>query len=186
MSPAGSARQTRQRFAWALAFAAVAGLSAPVFALFAGPWVGYPEAQCLHALLLTAVAPAIYADSARRALASVALSGGLAWLALLIAPGALATSVAAPFIFGLARSGVASPRSLPRGLAIEVSLAVVGVALAAPLYGTGPVADALAVWCFFLVQSVHQAQGPARPATAVGHDPFVAARSAAERVMGRW
>lgn len=181
------AHPARHRFLWALGFALMAGLTAPVFVLLAMPWLDYGEALGAYAILLSSVAPAFYADSARRAAGAVALAASLSLFALILAGSPGASMVAAPLVFALARSGVASPRPLARAIAMEAALAGVALLFAALPFGGGLIADGLAVWCFWLVQSAHRALGaPSQGPVAHPQDPFVAARSAAERVMGQW
>lgn len=178
---------SRHRFLWALGFALLAGVSVPLSILATAPWLGYGEAFCLHAMLLTVIAPAFHADSARRGMLGVGLSALLSLFALLLAGRPGVAVVAAPFIFALTRSGVASPRPLGRAIALELALAAIALLLAALPYGGGPVADGLAVWCYWLVQSAHRALGaPSEGRPAPELDRFVAAQRAAERVMGRW
>jgi hypothetical protein len=168
----------RGTFSSSLLFAAIAGLATVVYlSIGASPGAG---AILLAVSYLVAIAP-----TTSRALRIGVLAGLLGLGVGLLVPGTEARLVAAAFLGGLLRSGFLY-RSRPlRGLAIETFLLTTGLALAAVLNGYGPLSTALAVWGFFLVQSLYFLVGgiELRVAAPEGLDPFVKAREEAMRLM---
>ena len=165
-------------FSAGLLFAALAGLASVAYLLTgSSPGAG---AIALSVGYLVAIAP-----SPSRALRIGILAGLLGLAIALVVSSTEARTVAAAFLVGVLRSGFLY-RSRPlRGLTIESLLLTVGFVLAASLNGDGPFHTALAVWGFFLVQSLHFLIGGVelRVASPDGIDPFVKAREEALRLM---
>lgn len=165
-------------FSGSLLFAVLVGLASVAY-LFAGysPGVG---AILLAVGYLVAIAP-----SPSRGLSIVTLAVVLGLAIGLLVPSTEAKVVSAAFLLGVLRSGFLY-RSRPlRGLAIESVLLSAGFVLAAILDGYGPWNTALAVWGFFLIQSLYFLAGGVEPRveTADDIDPFVKAREEALRLM---
>ncbi len=165
-------------FSGSLLFAVLSGLASTAYLVTGNPsGVG---AIGLAVLYLVAIAP-----SSSRALRIGTLAGVLGLALGLLAPSAEASVVGAAFLVGVLRSGFVY-RSRPwRGLAIETLLLSGGFVLATILNGYGPLDTALAVWGFFLVQSLYFLIGGVehRAATPDGIDPFVKAREEALRLI---
>jgi hypothetical protein len=165
-------------FGRAVVFAA--GAAAAVFAaeVLLAPVLGARATLRGFALASAAVYLAGLGPSWRRGSAA-AVAAAVTGVGVLTLPLSVShTAVAAAGVIALGRSGILY-RSRPlRALALEALLATGGLALASTLAGGGAASLALAVWGFFLVQSVFFLIGgiEARPDPGPA-DPFERARA---------
>ncbi len=141
-------------FARSLVFAGVTAAGYAPFALVVAPWLGAGAALAAYAVLAVAVYTVGLASTLRRGV-------GAALLAALLGAGVLAATastrevvVAAALILCLCRSGVLYRTRFARALVLEGTLLVGGLGLAQHLMGPSTLSVILAVWGFFLVQSV--------------------------------
>lgn len=161
-------------FGSSLAFALGAAAGWPVFALAAGPRIGASAALSLYLVgLATVYAFGLGADRAR-GLAAALLAGGLAAAFVAVARDPAVVALGAAIGIGLARSALLHRRSTARAIATEATLLGLGLLLARFLASPGLLGIALALWGFFLVQSVFFAIGGAseRRADAGAIDAF--------------
>lgn len=116
------------------------------------------------------------APSPRRGLAGGALAAVLAAPLLLLGPAASAVGAAA--VVSLCRSAFLYRARPLRALAVEGALGVAGLGLGHHLAGPGAASWALAVWGYFLVQSLFFLVGGTRPrgVDEPAADPFDTAR----------
>lgn len=166
-------------FSGSLGFAAVAAAGFAPFALALRPILGGGWALATFAVLATAVYVAGLAATRRGGL-------GAALLALLVGSAALGVLwtpreviLAAALALGLCRSGVLYRAPFARAVALESLLLGGGLVLAAHLAGGGLLSGCLAVWGFFLAQSVFflVAGVSTRRGSGEAEDPFDAARA---------
>lgn len=172
-------------FASSLGFALGAAAGWPVFALVTGPVVGASAALSLYLVCIAAVyAFGLTADRAR-GLAAAALGGALAAAFAAIARDPAVVALGAATGIGLARSALLHRRSPGRAIGIEATLLGVGLLLARFLASPGLLGIALALWGFFLVQSVFFAIGGVSElrADSAGMDPFERAKRRAMEVL---
>jgi hypothetical protein len=125
------------------------------------------------------------ADRASRALAAGALAGALATLFLALSRDVGDVAVGAAIAVGVARSGFLTRRRPLRAIALEALLLAGGLAAARAFFSPGLAGVALALWGFFLVQSLAPLVGGASPRRAApeGVDPFEHARARAEALL---
>lgn len=173
-------------FVGSLAFAVVAGLAAVAGVLLTGPVLGRSLALALCAaasvvLYLLTIAPSWGAGVRAAALAAVAIA--MLSVALPM-PGAILLGVGAAL--AVIRSGLLHRSTPGRSLVIEVGLVSVGLAFARGLYGPGHLDPGLAVWGFFLVQSLFFLVGErARSSSQTEADPFEHAVQRMQEVLDR-
>lgn len=176
-----------------LAFAAAAGLGAPLFVALVRPFVGAASALSLYAIVIAATY--VFGLAARPTLGlgaalGLAMPASALWL-FGAAPAEVAFLCAG--LIGVLRSGWLRrdrrrEAGFARAFAIEVSLLGVGLVLGA-WTGQGaffPVA--MGVWSFFLVQSAFALVGgpaafAARTAPPPDVDPFEAAARRAQSLL---
>ena len=101
-----------------------------------------------------------------------------------LAPGLGFTAVAAAALVAAVRSGILYRGPQPRLLLLEAVLLLGGLATAKLLASPGVLGIALAVWGYFVVQSLYflLARPRARAGTAAG-DPFESARERLEGLL---
>lgn len=165
-------------FGSSLAFALGAAAGWPVCALTLAPWIGASAALSLYLACVAAVYVfGLTADRAR-GLAAALLAGSLAAAFAAITRDPAVVALGAAIGIGLARSALLHRRSTPRAIATEATLLGAGLLLARFLAAPGLLGVALALWGFFLVQSVFFAIGGAseRRGDAGAIDPFDRAR----------
>jgi hypothetical protein len=168
-------------FARSAAFAAAAALGWFPWAVVTGPIVGGWSAWRLYVVGVTTLYVAGLETGLMAAALTAAVGVGLAAVAR--TPGELAIGMAA--MLGVARSGLARRAGPARAVAIEVGLLACGLVFAGFLAGRSPVAVALALWGFFLVQSFYFLVGgtAARSAGRWRADPFEEAYARATAVL---
>jgi len=162
----------REHFTRSLVFAALAAAGWLPFVLVAGPLLGGRTALSLYLVVLSAAYVA--AIGGRAAVTAAAALAGAVLLAIARGPAGLVLGLGA-VVAGL-RSGLLWPRAPARAVVLEVALVGGGFVFARALAGGTPVAVMLAIWGFFLVQSVFfLVTGAARRTPGRG-DPFEEAR----------
>jgi hypothetical protein len=84
----------------------------------------------------------------------------------------------------VARSALLYRARATRSIAVELALGLAGLLLAQWFAGPGLLGGSLALWAYFLVQSIYfpLVEGSPRGATAVG-DPFDRARSRLQSLL---
>lgn len=166
-----------------LLFALLAGLATVPWLLLAAPFLGYLHALALHMLALTVAALAFLAPSLRRGAIATALGALLVLPLVLIVRGPVEALIAGLFVLGLGRSGLSYGRPLARGLAMELALGSAATLVSLIVYDAGVFGSALAVWCFWLVQSAYCLLPDSGAETGALGDRFERAKSAAERLL---
>jgi hypothetical protein len=172
-------------FGPSLGFALAAAAGWPLFAIAAGPVVGASAALSLYLVCVATVyAFGLTADRAR-GLGAAALTGAIAAAFAAIARDPAVVTLGAAIGIGLARSTLLHRRGAGRAIAVEVTLLGVGLLLARFLASPGPLGIALALWGFFLVQSVFFGiGGTSERRTEIGTmDPFERAKRRAMEVL---
>jgi hypothetical protein len=167
-----------------LLFAAVAGLATVAYSLIVPPLVGFGAAWLWWCLCLTACYLVAIAPNLRRGIRIGVLSAVLGVGIYLLAPGFSAAMLAMAVLLGLMRSGFLFPRRLGRAVAVELGLGSGAGLLAGSLVGPSSLSLGIAVWSFFLVQSLFFVIGGLevwRPGST--EDPFDKAHRQAVRLM---
>lgn len=162
-----------------LAFAAVAALAAVPWQLAVAPVVGFERSLALFAFASAVAYVASIAPSPRRAWVAGGWTALAAALGALLVPPPAAIPVAAALL-AVGRSVLLFRRPAVRALVVEAVLLAGGLLFARALAGPSPLDLALAVWGFFLVQSLFGLAGGGGPRreTTEG-DPFERARQRA-------
>jgi len=161
-------------FAASALFAACAALGWFAALALGAPLVGARRVLVLYLVMITATYAAGLAPRDRSRLATGLVTGALGLGVALLAHGLVDLVLGLGVVLAVAR-GVWLYRTRPaRAIATEVVLIGGGLVFARFLGGSGPLAIALAIWGFFLVQSVFFLVGGFRPRTAEGRhpDPF--------------
>ncbi len=173
-------------FARSLGFAAVAGAGFLPFAALVADLRGVGPALALYATLAVAVYAAGLGASLRRGLAAALLAAGLATAGLLLATTVREQWLLVGVALAVCRSGVLYRARPARALVAEVALVGAGLWLARAWFDGSALSGALAVWGFFLVQSLFFLAGGVgeRPEAAEG-DPFDRARERALALLNR-
>ena len=149
-------------FGRSVAFAALAGAAWPAFALATAPLVGARVALALYLVAATGAYVAGIAATAASGVAAALLAVALATTFAGVAGTARGAALGAALALGLVRSGVLHRTHPAWAFAIEAALLGGGLAVAKLLFAPGALGPALALWGFFLVQSVFFAIGGAR------------------------
>lgn len=171
-------------FPRSLVFGAVAAAGYAPFALLSAPWLDARAALVVYALSAVPIYLAGLGDGRRRSFGAALGAGGLIALALLLGPTPREAIVAATLALSVARSAWLYRRASARAVAIELALGVGGLAVADGLVGGSTLSAVLAIWGFYLVQSVFFVIGGAgseRRRSSL--DPFDEARERANRLM---
>lgn len=152
-----------------LAFAVVAALATAPWLLATAPWLGPSRSLALLVLGAAVAYVAWIAPTPRRALTAGGVAALLAGLGALFAPSFGVALAVAAAVVAVGRSVLVVRRAPARALALETGLLTVGLLAARLLAGPSPLDLALAVWGFFLVQSLYGLVGggrrrPERPA----------------------
>jgi hypothetical protein len=172
-------------FGRSLLFAALAALGFVPFALAFAPIGGAAGALGAYALL-AAVAYASGLPATARQRVGVGLgAAAAAALVWLIAPTPREAAFAAAALVAVVRSGILRRGGSLRAWAAEAFCALGSLGLARALLGPAPLDGALAVWGFFLAQSLFFLFGGlGHPATSPrSGDPFDVARARALAIL---
>jgi hypothetical protein len=175
----------RPGFARALLFAAMAAAGFVPFDLVCSPWLGSAGAFVAYAVGSAAACALGIAPSRRRGLGAALLVAAGGATAAGLAADPRDAVLAAALLLAAVRSGLLYPARLGRALWVEAALVGGGLALASQFPLRGAASGALAVWSFFLVQSVFSLVGGARRRRepAGGGDTFARARDRLEAAL---
>ncbi len=174
----------RRGFARTLVFGVLAALAVPAIRLLLAPVLGHSLTLSLTWVGLAIAYPAWIAGSLRRGVRAALLagSGGVVLLALM--PGPSFVAAGAALLVASVRSGFLYRAARSRLLVLEGLLLVVSLAVANALASPGVLGIALAVWGYFLVQSLYFLLARPRPrAASEGRDPFERARERLESLL---
>lgn len=168
-----------------LGFGAVCALGSIPWLMVTTPLFGRPWALALYCLAAAVLYLVIIAPSAARSLAMGGLAGVLALVVGLLAPWPPEAILGAVLIVAVVRSGFLYRSRPARALLLEGSLAIGGLVTAYALAGSTLLGTALAIWSFFLVQSLFFLTGGVRErdANELQIDPFEQARRKALALM---
>ncbi len=175
---------TVRSFGGTLGFGIAAGVGFPGFAVLASPIVGPHAALCLFVALGAIAYAALLGQGLRERVAGAFIA------ALFIVPTVLLTNEIAGVAMGaalaiaIARTRILGTSHLPRTVAVEAALAAFGFAFVTALDGPGWFPISLAIWGWFLVQSLYFLIGglPA-PVLEGDVDPFDLASEQANRIL---
>ena len=172
-------------FGRSLLFGAVAAAAFVPFAILCAPTLGSRGAVVAFAILSASAHLAGIGASRRQGLFAGVLVGVIGTAAALFAPDPRDAVLATAMAFGLCRSGLLYRSRFARAVVLEGALLGTGLALAGHLIGASTFSAVLAVWAFYLVQSVFFLVGgiEARPEDAGELDPFDAAHARAEEIL---
>ncbi len=172
-------------FGRSVAFAAIAGIAWPAFALFAGPILGTRAALALYLVAGAAAYAGCLATGRVRAIGAALVTAAIGAAFACVGAGLGAVALGAAVGLGVARSGVVFRTSAARALAVEAVLLGGGLALARFLAAPTLLGAALAIWGFGLVQSAFFAIGGVRERSAesAGPDRFERARRRAAELL---
>lgn len=174
----------RRGFARTLVFGALAALGVPAVWLLLAPLLGSSLVLGLYWVGLAIAYPVWIAGSLRRAVGAAALSGVGALVLLALLPGLSVMAAGAALLVAAVRSGFLYRAPQPRLLVLEALLLVVGLTVANALATPGVLGMALAVWGYFLVQSLYFLLARPRPRAATpGGDSFERASERLERLL---
>jgi len=166
-------------FGRSLLFGAVAAAGFVPFTILATPGLGRSGSLVVYALASAAVYLAGIGASRRQGFAAALIVAGAGTAAALFAPDPRDALLATGLLFGLCRSGLLYRSRFARALLLEGGLLGAGLGVAGQLLAASTFSAVLAVWAFFLVQSVFFLIGgvEARREEPGEHDPFDAAHS---------
>jgi hypothetical protein len=167
-------------------FAAVAALAWMPWAMLAAPLVGVPAARALYLVAVAALYCGGLAKSTPRRASTTILAAVVGCVLALVARGTPELCVALAATLGVVRSGLVHRTAAARAVALEAGLLVGGL-LFARFLAAGPLATALGVWGFLLVQSCFFLVGgmAARAEDGRHADPFEEACARATEVLER-
>lgn len=168
-------------FIRSIMFAAGAAAAYVPYSIVLGPWLSVNLTLSTYMVLMTSVYLAGIASTLRMGLGAALLATfvGAATLALFRSP--FETAIASSFVLGICRSGMLFRSRFARAVVIEVTLAIVGLVVARFLMVSIFLPVSLAIWGFFLVQSVFFLIGGIRERNdpTEGLDPFERAHARA-------
>jgi len=174
------------RFAKGLVFALLAALAAVAGVMVLGPVFGPgPSIAAVFGGLALAW---IFAIAPRPAAGFKAclVVGPMVAFGLLVWPDPGLTAVALTAMIGISRGLFLRPGAPPRTVLVEGLVAVGSLGLASTFVPGGLTGLALAVWAYFLVQSLPLlTAAKASEAVAGEADAFASAMNRAERILGR-
>jgi hypothetical protein len=166
-------------FSGTLVFGAVCAALLPAFWLVLGPVMDRGDAAALYLALAGTLYTAGLAPTLRRSLCVGCAMGGLSLLLLSVSRDLVEVALGMALLLAGFRSFSLHQSGGLRTIAVEAALGLGGVALAGVAYGPGPVGIALAIWGYFLVQSIFFLVGGLRTRSLrpSDEDPFDRARS---------
>ena len=165
-------------FSGTLWFAALAAVGMPAAVLALGPGLGERAALSVYTVASACLYLVGCAPGRRRGLLVAIPVAAAGALILLLAPQPEQAAAMSAVMIAVCRSGFLYRSRAGRALVVELLLAVAGLAAARLLWGPGLLAPALAMWGYYLVQSVFFLIGgvQVRRRSTEG-DPFELARS---------
>jgi hypothetical protein len=177
---------TRGAFAKSLVFAALAAAALPLWLLLARPILGADRAIGAYFILAAAAYLGTIAPARSRALAVAVIATALGGFAALILRAHGELLLVLGVLVAVARSGFLYRCAPARAVLIEAIVAGGGLLFARFLFGPSVAALVLAVWGFFLVQSVYFLLGGRyAPVLARHPDPFQDAYGRAIALLDR-
>jgi len=173
-------------FGRSAAFAAVAALVWMPWATLVGPFLGVPAARALYLVGVAALYCGGLAKSPPRRASTTLLVGVVGCLLAIVARGTPELCLALAAALGVVRSGLVHKTASARAVAQEAGLLIGGL-LFARFLAAGPLATALGVWGFLLVQSCFFLLGGIVVRAEHGRhpDPFEEACARAAEVLER-
>jgi hypothetical protein len=174
-------------FTRSLLFGAVAAAAFVPFAIVATPFLGWAGALVAYAVASASAYLAGLGASRRQGLAAGLLVGLVGTGVALAAPVPRDALLATALLLGLCRSGLLYRARFARALVLEGVLLCAGLGIAGHLLGGSTFSAVLAVWAFFLVQSVFFLVGgvETRREEPGDADPFDTARARALELLER-
>jgi hypothetical protein len=172
-------------FGRSLLFGAVAAAAFVPFAIVAAPHLGWGGTLAAYAVASASAYLVGLGATRRQGLGAGLLVGLLGTGVALAAPTSRDAILAAALLLGLCRSGLLYRTRFARAVVLEGVLLCAGLGIAGHLLTSSTFSAVLAVWAFFLVQSVFFLVGgvEARREEARDVDPFDAARARAVELM---
>ena len=175
---------TVRSFGGTLAFGIAAGVGFPGFAVLSSPLVGTHTALWLWIALGAIAYSALLGQSWRERIAGAFIA------TLFLIPTAFLTDEIAGIAMGaalavaIARSRLLGTHQIARTVAVEALLAAFGFAFVTALHGPGWFPISLAIWGWFLVQSLYFLIGGLMSEPAPGDiDPFDLAHEQVSRIL---
>ena len=168
-----------------LAFGLVAALGSIPWAMVFGPFFGQHWALAGYCLGLTALYVAVIAPMWPRAFAAGAIASFAATTIAVLATRPSEALLGAALILAVARSGFLYRGKPARTAVLEAALIFGGLLFARTLIGPTLLSAGLAIWAFFLTQSLFFLAGGVREREPDGPrvDPFERARKRALALM---
>ena len=171
-------------FGKALCFAALAALGWPAWVL-AGSALGAGGGLSGYLVCVSIAYVAAIAATPTRALFAALWAFGFGSVVVLLARGPADVAIGCALAIGICRSGLLHARKPGRALVLEIALVAGGLVVARSLAAPGILGVGLALWGFFLVQSLAflvagRRDRADRPA---GADPFDFARGRALAIL---
>jgi hypothetical protein len=172
-------------FSGSLVFGAAAALASVAFLVAMRPLLGGSLALSTYCVTAAVFYLVAMAPSWSRGIRIGFLAGVLGGATLVFAPNATVAVLGATVLLGVLRSGFLFRARPGRALLVELILLAGGLLLANALASTGSLGFAMAIWGFFLVQSVYFLLGGIgeRSESTPELDPFEQACVRATRVM---
>lgn len=171
-------------FSRSVLFGAVAAAAFAPFALTVGPLLGGQWVLVGFAALVVPLYLTGLGDTRRRGVAAAVFASALIAMIAIFDTTPRDALVAVALALGLARSGLAHPGSFVRAVVVESLLLVGGLSVSSALVGNSTLSVVLAIWGFFLVQSVFFLLAAARSTVPRGLvDPFDEARDRANAIL---
>ncbi len=172
-------------FVRTILFGGLAAAGWPAAALLLRPVADPSGALAVYLLAVASVYVAGLGASARRALGAGLLATFLSALVLALAPGLGGVLAGAVGVLAVGRVRLFHRGGLARTLAVESATLTTGLLLAKLVAGPDPVQVALALWAFFLPQSLYFLLGglARRRDPDEGLDPFDLACHRAEALL---
>ena len=172
-------------FSRSLAFAALAAVGSLPWWTLASPIVGGRSAVALYLVGAVAAYLAGLAGDLRRRLATLLVAGAAGSGVAILAHSTGELAVGLTLILAVGRSAALFRPPAARGAVVEALLGVGGLAFARFLSGPSPIGLVLAIWGFFLVQSLYFLIGGLRMRRhASRRDPFDEAQARALALLG--
>jgi hypothetical protein len=174
-------------FARSALFGAVAAAAWLPWVLVVAPLLGVWNARALYLVGVTAVYAAGLSPQGKRPLPVALATFPVAAVVALVAHTTAELAIGLATILGVARSGFFYRAAPARAVATEVTLLLGGLVFARFLAGVSLTATALALWGFFLVQSLFFLVAGVRARTRSGAhpDPFEEAHRRALALLER-
>jgi len=174
-------------FGRSLLFGAVAAAAFVPFAILATPILGWSGGLAAYAVICAATYLAGLGATRRQGFAAAGVLLLLGGAIAVIAPTPRDAILAAALALGICRSGLLYRARFGRSLLLEAFLLCAGLGAAAELLGGSTFSAVLAVWIFFVIQSVFFLVGgvASRKEPEAAADPFEAARMRTLELLDR-